>query len=176
MFYILSLFFVAIQPNPKVIFDFNKNVDIRNWRIVDDVVMGGRSSGSFILNPEGHGVFEGTISLDNYGGFSSVRYQFAEIHTGKLSRIRIRLKGDGKRYQFRVKHDATSYYSYISYFETTGKWQIVEIPLEAMYPSFRGRKLNQPNFSHETIEEISFLMGNEKNETFKLLIDKIELR
>ena len=40
-----------------LIFDFNKKSDIQNWRIVDDVVMGGRSSGNFRLNAEGHGVF-----------------------------------------------------------------------------------------------------------------------
>ena len=175
MLYILSLFLIAIHLNPKVIFDFNKDADIRNWRIVDDVVMGGRSSGSFELSPEGHGVFEGTISLENFGGFSSVRYQFTEIQLGENSTIRIHLKGDGKIYQFRLKHDASSYYSYIFFFETTGNWQIVEIPMEDMYPSFRGRKLNQSNFSHDTIEEISFLFGNKKTETFKLLIDKIEL-
>jgi hypothetical protein len=43
-----------------------------------------------------------------------------------------------------------------------------------MYPSFRGRKLNQPNFSKDSIEEI-LLIGNKKKEEFKLLIDKIEL-
>jgi hypothetical protein len=32
--------------------------------------MGGESSSTFQLNSEGHGVFEGNISLDN-GGFSS---------------------------------------------------------------------------------------------------------
>jgi hypothetical protein len=39
--------------------------------------MGGESSSTFQLNSEGHGVFEGNISLDN-GGFSSVRYRFPQ--------------------------------------------------------------------------------------------------
>jgi hypothetical protein len=38
-----------------------------------------------------------------------------------------------------------------------------------------GRRLDQPNFSHEFIEEIAFLIGNKKPESFKLLIDKLEL-
>ena len=33
-----------------------------------------------------------------------------------------------------------------------------------MYPSFRGRKLDKPNFPKEYIEEIGFLIGNKKNE------------
>jgi NADH dehydrogenase [ubiquinone] 1 alpha subcomplex assembly factor 1 len=44
-----------------------------------------------------------------------------------------------------------------------------------MYPSFRGRRLNQPNFSNDSIEELTFLIGNKKSEKFKLLIDKIVL-
>ena len=44
-----------------------------------------------------------------------------------------------------------------------------------MYPSFRGRRLNTPNFSHDFIEQIVFLIGNKKKEDFKLIIDTIEL-
>ena len=45
-----------------------------------------------------------------------------------------------------------------------------------MYPSFRGRRLDEPNFSHDYIEEIVFLIGNKKNENFELIIDKIALK
>jgi hypothetical protein len=45
-----------------------------------------------------------------------------------------------------------------------------------MYPSFRGRKLDKPNFSEDYIEEIAFLIGNKSEEKFQLLIDKIELK
>jgi hypothetical protein len=44
-----------------------------------------------------------------------------------------------------------------------------------MYPSFRGNRLNLPDFSHNTIEEIVFLIGNKKAENFRLLVSKIEL-
>ena len=161
--------------NTQIIFDFKKNSKIDDWRIVDDVVMGGKSSGSFKLSPEGFGLFEGQISLENNGGFSSVRYQFKKLKVNRSSHIIIRLKGDGKKYQFRVKDKSNTYYSYISYFQTSGAWQVIEIPLKEMYPSYRGRKLDLPNFSHEYIEEIVFLIGNKTPEQFKLLIDKIEL-
>jgi hypothetical protein len=88
--------------------------------------------------------------------------------------IVIKLQGDGKEYQFRIKSNSGDYYSYIAPFSTSGE-EIV-IPLKDMYPSFRGRKLNQPNFSKDSIEEITLLIGNKKKEEFKLLIDKIELK
>ena len=160
----------------QVIFDFNKSAEIQNWLIVDDVVMGGKSSGTFNLNTDGFGVFEGSISLDNNGGFSSVRYRFEKTLVKEYSTVHIKLRGDGKKYQFRIKAKSGDYYSYVSPFQTTGEWEEIEIPLKDMYPSFRGRKLDQPNFSDDYIEEITFLIGNKKEEDFQLIIDKIELR
>lgn len=168
---------IMISPlSPSVIFNFKKGADINGWVIVDDVVMGGRSAGSFNLNDDGHGVFEGSISLENYGGFSSVRYKFSKTAVEGFKRVVIKLKGDGKKYQFRIKANSKDYYSYISTFSTSGEWEEIEIPLKEMYPSFRGRKLDLPSFSGDHIEEIAFLIGNKKKEDFKLLIDKIELR
>jgi hypothetical protein len=93
----------------------------------------------------------------------------------KDSKVRIRLKGDGKNYQFRIKDKATSYYSYITTFKTSGDWETIEIKLSELYPSFRGQTLNLPNFDSDSFEEIVFLIGNKKNESFQLVIDKIEL-
>lgn len=158
------------------IFEFNKNVKISNWSVVDDVVMGGRSSSKFYLNNEGHGVFEGKVSLENNGGFSSVRYDFDKMSTKDFSKVVIKVKGDGKTYQFRVKSKSTDYYSYISSFKTSQDWQTIELKLSEMYPAFRGRDLDMPNYDKESIEEIAFLIGNKKAESFKLEIESIVLK
>ena len=175
MKHVIFMIILSSYMASHVIFDFNKSSNIENWVIVDDVVMGGKSSGSFKLDSEGHGVFEGSVSLENNGGFSSVRYAFERTSVKGFTRIKLKIKGDGKNYQFRIKSDSEDYYSYISIFSTTNDWQEIEIPLKDMYPSFRGRKLDQPNFSKDYIEEIAFLIGNKNQEKFKLLIDKIEL-
>lgn len=94
----------------------------------------------------------------------------------KNNTVFIRLKGDGKQYQFRIKDKNTSYYSYITTFETSGEWETIAIQLADLYPSFRGQKLNLSNFNADSFEEISFLIGNKKNESFQLLLDKIEIR
>jgi NADH dehydrogenase [ubiquinone] 1 alpha subcomplex assembly factor 1 len=167
---------IAVSTNGQTLYDFNKNSDIKKWRVVDDVVMGGRSSGEFSLNDDGHGVFKGTVSLENYGGFSSVRYRFKKKDIQEYSKVVIRLKGDGKNYQFRLKANVRDYYSYIYTFSTNGKWQNVEIPLKKMYPSYRGRKLDRSNFNEGYLEEMAFLIANKKAEEFKLLLDKIEVK
>lgn len=159
-----------------IIFDFNKTSNIQDWRIVNDVVMGGKSSSSFTLDTEGYGVFAGSISLDNNGGFSSVHYQPKRIKVQGQTKCVLYLKGDGKKYQFRIKSNSEKTYSYIAPFSTSGEWQEIKIPLEEMFPSFRGRKLLQPNFSGDYIAEIAFLISNKKSEDFKLIIDRIELK
>ncbi len=162
--------------NSKVIVDFKSLTDLSNWTVVDDVVMGGKSSGSFKLNADGYVVFAGSISLDNNGGFSSVRSRFQRIIVSEYTKISVKLRGDGKKYQLRIKAKASDDYSYIAPFLTSGEWQEIEISLKEMYPRFRGQILDQPNFSHESIEEIAFLIGNKKAEDFKLVIDRIELK
>lgn len=170
--FILSLFTLM---NITLIYDFNKDSSVKDWTIVDDGVMGGLSQGKFSIDKDGNGVFSGTVSLENNGGFSSVRHQFDKIQTTKNSKVLIRLKGDGKDYQFRIKDKSDVYYSYITTFETSGKWETVEINLSDLYPSYRGRKLNAPNFNSDSFEEIVFLIANKQNEPFKLVLDKIEL-
>ena len=166
---------MLLMIQSQIIFDFDRNSNANEWRIIDDVVMGGRSNGKFRIDNDGNGVFSGIVSLDNNGGFSSVRYQFDKIKTTKDSRVTIRLKGDGKEYQFRIKDNRNAYYSYITSFKTTGEWENIVINLKDLYPSFRGRTLDAPNYAANSFEEIVFLIGNKKNEPFKLILDRIDL-
>ena len=87
----------------------------------------------------------------------------------------MRIKGDGKAYQFRVRHKPMAYQSYIYDFTTTGEWQTIEFPISEMYPERRGRRLNMPNFNHEKMCEFTFLIANKRNEEFELFIDQVNL-
>ncbi len=175
MFQLHLVLSTLILLSPMILFDFNKNSELINWRVVDDVVMGGRSDGHLEINAEGHGVFYGKVSLENNGGFSSVRHQFEPQAVKQFSKVKIRLKGDGKAYQFRVKSDLYDRHSYIYNFETNGDWETIEIPLSEMMPRFRGRQLDMPNYPSEILAEIAFLIANKKAESFKLEIDQISL-
>lgn len=165
-----------MNNSKHIIFEFSETSNISSWRVVDDVVMGGVSSGNFKINKEGNGLYTGEISLENNGGFSSLRYRFDKINVEKYSKVVLKIKGDGKKYQFRVKDNAQNYYSYIQTFETSKEWELVEINLSKMYPAFRGRNLEMPNFSSNEIEEITLLFGNKKEETFRLEISEIYLK
>jgi len=157
------------------LFDFNFESNIRNWKIVDDVVMGGRSNGNFKINDTGYGEFSGYVSLKNNGGFSSVRYNFNTVSSSNFKSFQLRIKGDGNPFQFRVKSSNRQRFSYIYTFNTSGDWETISIPFNKMEPAFRGYKLDQPNFDGVQMEEIAFLIGNKKEQSFKLFIDSIIL-
>ena len=171
----LNILFSFLTMNAQSLFDSHNKPKGDNWYIVDDVVMGGRSNGHFELTPEGHAKFFGEVSLENNGGFSSVRYAIPETKVSSEATVKIRLKGDGNRYQLRIKDKESTYYNYITHFETSRDWQTLEFRLKDLYPTFRGRRLNLPNFNHETIGALGFLIGNKVPQQFELLVANIEI-
>ena len=132
----------------SLIYDFNTHSKESDWVIVNDDVMGGLSSSQIRINEMGNGLFEGSVSTVNNG---------INIPAKKNSYFKIRLKGDSKEYQFRLK-DYYSFFNKLSF-------QV------EMYPYFRGTKLKMNNFNHDYIQQIIFLIGNNKNEKFKLPIN-----
>jgi hypothetical protein len=159
----------------KEIYAFTKLSKVNEWRIVNDDVMGGISENSIARTAAGHGVFSGHVSLENNGGFASIqlntRIQLAKEH----KYIVLRIKGDGKAYEFRMKSEISQYESYVHSFATSGEWQTIKLPISEFYPQFRGRRLNSPNFNFNTIEQVSFLIANKQEEDFKLCIDRIDI-
>lgn len=156
--------------------EFNSSSNISNWFVVNDRVMGGRSDSDFYLNPEGNAVFKGNVSLENNGGFSILKHRLPPINVAKYDKIALKLKGDGKRYQFRLKSNSKEQHAYVSYFITSGNWQIIEIPLAELYPTFRGQKLQIANYPSKILEEIAILIGNKKVENFHLELKWIALK
>lgn len=170
-----AFFFITLFSSSIEIVDFNKDSDLSDWYIVDDGVMGGRSDGNMIIDEDGHAKFYGTVSLENYGGFTSARMQFDTKDISAFAICKIRLKGDGKNYQFRTKSNLYQRHSYIYEFSTSGEWEEIRIPLKELYPSFRGRKLAMENYPKKELAEIVFLIANKRNEEFAILLDRITL-
>ena len=171
---LISLF--IFNPPEMILYDFMSGSESAEWYVVDDNVMGGRSEGKISVSEEGYGIFEGDVSLENNGGFSSIRYRFDPVKVENFSKAMIYLKGDGKSYQFRLKSKSSDRHSYIAYFKTSGEKEVIEIDLSKMEPGFRGFKPNLPDYPGKLMEEISFLISNKKAESFRLEIDKIVLK
>lgn len=164
----------SLKASSKLLFSFNSEVEKLPWSIVLDGVMGGLSTGNIEVDG-GVMAFTGRTSLQNNGGFSSIR---APIEAGSLQglgTLRIRVKGDGRTYilgarkQYGMGGD-----SYWHRFETTeGQWETIEVPLQSMERHFFGQRMLgmiQPG----QVRGIEFYVYDKKAGPFRLEIDSIE--
>lgn len=78
--------------------------DLLEWGALDDVVMGGASQSNFMLKQD-FGIWEGTITTENNGGFAGCRSRAVTpaLDVSSFTGIRLRVKGDGKRYKLIVR-------------------------------------------------------------------------
>ena len=173
----LSIVFLILILSTQTmsIFKFSADASMKRWQTINDGVMGGLSKSSLSINEDGHGEFSGHVSTANNGGFASVRLLTDVKVNPKTQKIVLKIKGDDKNYQFRLKSENDQDHSYIQEFKTTQEWQTIELDLKDFKPQFRGRQLDMPNFNFSTIKEIRFLIANKKEEKFTLLIDSINL-
>ncbi|MDC1492934.1 CIA30 family protein [Flavobacteriaceae bacterium] len=172
--YIYTFFIIAqlitMQTNTINILDTN----INNWRVVNDNVMGGESESNIRFSDNNTLIFQGRVSIENNGGFASFRYNTKDLKVNSNQKIKITLIGDSKEYQIRIKPNRNLRYTYSKSFQTTNSRQIVQIPLSEFSAQFRGYKLNMEKFNFDQIEEFGILVGNKKNEEFRLEIINIE--
>ena len=95
----------------KLIFDFQVQDEAARWVRVNDGVMGGLSQSEMRFTIEGTALFEGTLSLENNGGFASVRTIPDDFALGGYTGLAVRVKGDGRRYMLRLHLDRAAVYA-----------------------------------------------------------------
>lgn len=162
----------------SMITEFDSAQEADRWRSVDDVVMGGVSDSDFTVTPEETGVFLGELSLENNGGFASVRRSVDEVDFARAKAIALRVKGDGRPYQLRLqtKTDNDSL-SYRAEFETNAdKWMEISLPIAEFEPVFRGEVVaDAPELMPERVKQIGFLLADKQPGTFRLETDWIRI-
>ena len=160
----------------RVLFDFVDASATNRWLIVNDNVMGGVSKGEASPTEDSCLLFSGLISLENNGGFASIRSQPTDFDLGGFDGIRIRVKGDGRTYQFRLRRDRSlDGIAFKHEFETIqNKWIDVELPFASFLPTFRGRTLTDVKpLDPADIRQLSFLISDKEAGPFKLTVDGI---
>jgi hypothetical protein len=158
-----------------MLYNFQESSQASDWQIVNDGVMGGRSQSKMQLNAEGNGVFSGKVSLENNGGFASIRHRIEVNNMQEHAFVNLKVRGKPSTYQFRLKRNTNEAHSYIQEFQITSEWNTVQLKLSSFYPRFRGRSLNLSNFDANEIQEMAILIGNKAEENFELEIDNIYL-
>lgn len=147
------------------------------WRVVDDGVMGGLSKGKLEVSDDGILKFSGKLSIENNGGFFSIRTEKTKLDLSSADGLVARVRGDGRTYQMRLGTDARfrgMEVSFMAEFETVkGKWTEVRVPFEDFVGSFRGMTLKNEKFDPSKIERLGLLIADKKSGPFELQVDWI---
>lgn len=151
-------------------------IETKHWQVINDTVMGGVSRSRFYQQGD-DAIFEGTVSLDNNGGFASVRRVISpEFQNGSI--IKLIVKGDGRRYQFRLKtHRLYEGAAYVAEFSTErNAWQQVTLYEKDFTARFRGRTIsNAPTLKFGDAVQVGLLIGDKIEGDFRLQIQAIEV-
>lgn len=173
------------------------------WTVVNDDVMGGKSkSGATLVREIRQNVggrtgtlsFRGNVSLENNGGFASIRLPIDLTYFGSGKAFVVRARNgfvgysigppaeavplEPKRYRFVVQTEAQQRDSgglYLAEFRVDDR-QPVTIPLTAFRASFRGRPVpDAPELYAGDIRSIGFMIADNQAGPFALDITSIVL-
>ena len=168
----------TVSARERVLFDFNDPDELRRWRIVNDTVMGGRSVASIAPRSPGRAVFSGHLSLENSGGFATVRSPARDLKLRGFEGIGLRVRGDGRTYKLLVlPSDAWNQIeSWQAPFDTVaGEWIEVKIPFAVLTRTIMGRRLlDAPPPDPASICSISFSIADKLEGPFALEMDWIK--
>jgi hypothetical protein len=146
------------------------------WEAVDDRVMGGVSRSRVRHDPAGHALFEGTLSLEQGGGFASVRAPVAMPAAAAGARVwLLEVHGDGRRYKFTLRTsstiDAVSWQA--SFDAPAGEWRVVRLATGDFVPTFRGRHVGAPPLDPAQVRTLGLMLADRQAGPFALALRRI---
>ena len=162
-----------MMDEQPLLFDFTQRDAFKSWRTVDDRVMGGVSRSRLFL-ADGYATFQGNLSLENNGGFASVRSPELDDTLEGVDKIRLKVRGDGRSYQLSIRTDRVfDGVRYRSSFETEADvWQEVVLSLEDFRPTWRGRRVpGAPELSAPDIRSFGFMVTDKQEGQFRLDVE-----
>lgn len=162
----------------RVLFEFDAPDAAKAWQTVNDGVMGGRSDGRFKISEDNKLEFFGTLSLENNGGFASVRSTESKLGLKNGDAIVIRVRGDGRDYNFNLYVPRSiSRNSYRQSFQTKkNEWVEVTLPMEKFVATWRGRVFPNQAFDARDISGVGIQLSDKKAGPFKLEVEWIKAR
>ena len=165
---------IPVKRADMIVIDFRAADEASRWRAVDDVVMGGRSSSRMMATAEGTSAFTGELSLENNGGFASVRRDADQLHLTGATSVTLRVRGDGKSYRLRFRTDGGfDVPSYQADFQTVvGEWTEVSLKAEDFQLKWRGRRVpNAPALHFSAVRGVGLLISDKQQGPFRLELE-----
>jgi hypothetical protein len=168
--------------DPGMVIDFG-SADDTSWIAVNDTVMGGVSEGDVDYTDSSF-IFEGTVSTDNNGGFTSVRSTTETWDLSGFDTITVHLSSAGQGFDL-VMDDNDAWwdgeYRHPVTVDDDG-WTVVEINLADFeyfdmstgYPEASGERFRRPD--RKNVVSMQFMSELFVDGDFRLEVDRIEFR
>ncbi len=160
----------------KSIVSFENEESLKTWTSVNDGVMGGISKGGFTRSDQGTLIFRGELSLENNGGFASIRTKQDGLDLSGMSALVVKARGDGRTYwiDLRVKGQmaASSYRAYLP--TTAGEWREIRVPLTEFNLQAYGRELSLKPLDPASVTSFGFTLADKNAGSFELEIASVK--
>lgn len=166
------------DDTPKVLFDFAGTDAAKEWQTINDGVMGGVSEGKFKITDKKTLEFYGTLSLENKGGFASVRSKARKLGLAKGDVLVARVRGDGREYSMNLHVPRPLVaFSYRATVQTKkDEWIEVKLPLDKFVATSFGRPVRDAGpVDPQEVNGLGFLLGDKKAGPFKLEVEWIKV-
>ena len=151
--------------------DFSNPNTLRDSWIVNDGVMGGVSQSSLRQDIDSM-LFEGVVSLENNGGFASMRSSVRFPQGTQL--IELFAKGDGKRYKLVLRTELAPRVTYVADFMALPTWQTYRFNLSQFKSTFCGRDVNAPTLSFSDVIDFGILISNNQAGSFAIQLKTLK--
>lgn len=174
---ILNLIFLMLTTNANTLnINFGGDHAANDWFIVNDGVMGGKSQ-SELSSTEESLLFQGIVSLENNGGFASIRSPYATFDLSSYKSVTIRYKSSGQDMGFVLAPHRVWYYPKYKAIlkQTDNEWQSSSFNL-LDFEEYRIGRLTGEMASADilkTIIRLGFITDNKKTGPFQFEIDFI---
>lgn len=159
--------------------DFGQKTGGQDWQIMNDGVMGGLSKGHIEMKEETL-IFRGTVSLENNGGFTSLRGPYENYDLSNFETITVKYKSTGQDIAFRMELYERWFYPYFkkNLPETDNEWQTISIPLsefnEYRIGDATGKKMSAENLAN--VIRLGFNTNSKKASSFEFEVDFIRFQ
>lgn len=153
--------------------DFSSSETVQMFRVINDVVMGGAST-SRLSSTGAAMVFEGDVSLENNGGFASLRGPVR--FPAESAALLLTVRGDGQRYKLTLKlDDNTSTAQYQAAFVAPREWQTLRFKPTDFAASFRGRAVSAPIVRLVDVQYVGLLISDKQSGAFRIELKGIRV-
>ncbi len=170
--------FVMADDTPKVLLDFSGADAIKDWQTINDGVMGGVSEGKFKITDKKTLEFFGTLSLENNGGFASVRTKAKKFGLEKGETLVVKVRGDGREYSLNLyPNKPLIAFSYRATVQTKkDEWIEIKLPLDKFEATSFGRPVKDAGpVNPEEINALGLMLGDKKAGPFKMEVEWIKV-